>query len=385
MKKRLRICMVSDTYYPYVGGIAEHIFNLSSNLRARGHTVKILTTNFSRRLFYLDTPNSNEEYVYRIGRGLLISANKSFAQIPIGWRLSNKIEKFFSKENFDIVHIHGSLAPTLPILALRHSRAVNIITYHAEHPKDYKYLLAYELLLPYQRKLHGRIAVSEPAYVSNMHMYPKAECRIIPNGVDTNFFNPNVQPLPEYNDNRPKILFLGRIEPRKGLKYLLLAFRNVVKKNPNSLLIVAGKGLLGYSYQQYITPEIKNNIQFVGLIPNDVKPRYYASCDIFCAPSVGRESFGIILLEAMSSGKPVVASNISGYRTIIEDGVNGFLARPRDPDDIAMKINMILENTELRKIMGQRAREKALLYSWEKITDKVENYYYELIVRYKKY
>ncbi|MCS7259065.1 MAG: glycosyltransferase family 4 protein, partial [candidate division WOR-3 bacterium] len=307
MKKRLRICMVSDTYYPYVGGIAEHIFNLSSNLRARGHTVKILTTNFSRRLFYLDTPNSNEEYVYRIGRGLLISANKSFAQIPIGWRLSNKIEKFFSKENFDIVHIHGSLAPTLPILALRHSRAVNIITYHAEHPKDYKYLLAYELLLPYQRKLHGRIAVSEPAYVSNMHMYPKAECRIIPNGVDTNFFNPNVQPLPEYNDNRPKILFLGRIEPRKGLKYLLLAFRNVVKKNPNSLLIVAGKGLLGYSYQQYITPEIKNNIQFVGLIPNDVKPRYYASCDIFCAPSVGRESFGIILLEAMSSGKPVVA------------------------------------------------------------------------------
>ncbi|MEO0131896.1 MAG: glycosyltransferase family 4 protein [candidate division WOR-3 bacterium] len=376
--------MVSDTYYPYVGGIPEHIFNLSRQLRIRGHTVKILTTNFSRRLFYLDSPIPDEEYVYRIGRGLLISANKSFAQIPIGWRLSDKIEKFFRKENFDIVHIHGSLAPTLPILALRHSRAINLITYHAEHPKDYKYLLAYEVLLPYQRKLQGRIAVSEPAYISNMHMYSRADCRIIPNGVDTNTFNPNVQPLPIYQDNRPKILFLGRIEPRKGLKYLLLAFRNVVKKFPNALLIIVGKGLLGYSYQQYITSEIKNNIHFVGLIPNHIKPQYYASCDVFCAPSVGRESFGIILLEAMATGKPVVASNISGYRTIIEDGVDGYLAQPKDPEDIATKIIKILEDAALRKELGTRARAKALRYSWEKVSAQVEEYYYELIARYKR-
>jgi phosphatidylinositol alpha-mannosyltransferase len=373
--------MVSDTYYPYIGGIAEHIFNLSQQLRTRGHTVKILTTNFSRRYFSLASFPQDDQYVYRIGRGILISANKSFSQITIGWRLSNKIEHFFKRECFDIVHIHGSLAPTLPLLALRHSRSVNLITFHAEHPKDYKYLLAYNILLPYQRKLHGRIAVSQPAYLSNLHLYPQVECRIIPNGVDTELFNPEVEKLTEFQDHRPKIMFLGRIEPRKGLKYLLLAFREVVLRFPEALLIIVGKGLLGYSYQQYITSEIKNNLYFAGLVPQEMKPRYYASCDVFCAPSIGRESFGIILLEAMASGKPVVASDISGYRTIIEDGVDGFLVRPKDPKALAEKIIKILEDSELRRKLANAARKKALKYSWALVSQKVEEYYYELLDR----
>jgi phosphatidylinositol alpha-mannosyltransferase len=373
--------MVSNTYYPYVGGIGEHILNLSNNLRTRGHTVKILTTHFNSKIFKTTYLTPNEEFVHRIGKGMFIHANKSFAQMPIGWRLSDKIEQFFQKENFDVIHIHGALAPTLPTLALRHSRAINLITYHSGHPKDYKYLFAHSVLLSYYRKLHGRIAVSDTALKSNLHLFP-AECRIIPNGIDTRLFNPQVKPLEEFSNNYPKILFLARFEPRKGLKYLLQALPIIKKAVGDVLLIVVGQGLLGYTYQNYIAKEVRDNVHFAGLITGDKRARYYASCNVFCAPSIGNESFGIVLLEAMATGKPVVASNIPGYQSIIENGKNGFLTQSRNPEDIADKIIKILRNPELAINMGEAGLQKLKKYSWEKITEQVESYYYELILRH---
>ncbi|MBS4014842.1 MAG: glycosyltransferase family 4 protein [Candidatus Latescibacteria bacterium] len=381
MKRELKICMVSNTYYPYVGGIAEHIFNLSDNLRALGHTVKILTTHGNGRMLTTDTLTHDEQFIYRIGNGIIIRANKSFAQMPIGWRLSDKVEQFFQKENFDVIHIHGALAPTLPTLALRHSRTINLITYHSGHPKDYKYLLAHSILLSYHRKLHGRIAVSDTALNSNLHLFP-AECRVIPNGIDTRLFNPQVRPLEKFSDNRPKILFLARFEPRKGLKYLLQALPIIKKAIPNVLLIIVGQGLLGYTYQNYIAKEVKDNIHFAGLITGDKRARYYASCDVFCAPSIGNESFGIVLLEAMATGKPVVASNIPGYRSILENGKTGLLTQSRNPKDIADKIIQILTNAELSRRTGEVGRHTAQEYSWDKITKLVEEYYYDLIMRF---
>lgn len=377
----MKICMVSDTYYPYVGGIPEHIFNLSQRLRTRGHTVKILTTNFPGKMLKTLTTLPDERFIYRIGNGLLIRANKSLAIIPVGWRLSDKIEKFFQQENFDIIHIHGSLAPMLPILAIRHSTTVNVMTFHASHPKDSKYLLFYPLLEPYNQRLHGRIAVSKSAYESNMHYFP-GDCRVIPNAIDTNLFHPATSPLPQFVNDQPKILFLGRFEPRKGLKHLLQALPIVKEQIPDVLLIICGAGLLGYAYQEYITKEVKDNIYSAGLITGEERPHYYASCDVFCAPSIGHESFGIVLLEAMATGKAVVASDISGYRTIIEDGKQGFLTQPRSPTDIADRLIKVLKDTKLAKAMGKAGREKALTYSWEKITQQVESFYNELLSFY---
>lgn len=377
----MKICMVSDTYYPYIGGIPEHIHNLSKTLISRNHDVRILTTNFSGKVLKTLPEIPDEDITHRIGIGLTIRANKSLAIIPIGWRLSNKVEYFFHQEKFDIIHIHGSLAPMLPLLALRHSTSINVMTFHASHPKDSKYLLFYPLLEPYHRRLHGRIAVSMSAYESNMHYFP-GDCRIIPNAINTEEFNPTIKPLAQFNDNRPKILFLGRFEPRKGLKYLLQALPIIKEKIPDILLITCGAGPLGYAYQEYVSKDIKDNIYSAGLIPSKDKPNYYASCDVFCAPSIGHESFGIVLLEAMATGKPVVASNISGYRTILEDGKQGFLAEPRSPEDIADKIIKILDNKELAKKMGELGRKKALDYSWSAITKQVEAYYVELLNRY---
>lgn len=378
---RFKICMVSDTYFPYIGGIPEHIFYLSQTLRKKGHTVKVLTAQFSSKIVKSLPYLPDEEFVHRIGNGLLIRANKSFARLTIGWRLSDKIEKFFEREKFDIIHIHGSLAPTLPILAIRHSSAVNIITFHASHPRDKNYLFFRPLLLPYIRKLHGRIAVSEAARKSNMYYFP-GDCRIIPNGINTKLYNPSVLPLEKFSDSRPKILFVGRFEPRKGLKYLLQALPLVKREIPDILLIVVGAGVLGYAYQEHIAKEVKENIHFAGVIREEEKPRYYASCDVFCAPSIGYESFGIVLLEAMACGKPIVASDILGYRTLITDGQEGFLAQPKCPEEIADRLIRILKNPELAKKMAENGYRKSLNYSWERVSAQVEDYYGELLQQY---
>jgi phosphatidylinositol alpha-mannosyltransferase len=370
--------MVSDTYYPYVGGIPEHILNLSQTLRSRGHSVKILTTNFKSKMLKTLSSLPDEEFTYRIGNGVIIRANKSLAIIPVGWRLSDKIEKFFQKEKFDIIHIHGSLAPMLPMLAIRHSETINVMTFHASHPKDRKYPLVYPLIEPYIHRLHGRIAVSKSAHESNMHYFP-GDCRVIPNAINTNIFNPTTSRLPQFNDDRPKILFLGRFEPRKGLKHLLQALPIIKEQIPDILLIICGAGLFGYAYQEYVAKEVKDNIYSAGLITGEERPHYYTSCDVFCAPSIGHESFGIVLLEAMASGKPVVASDIPGYRTILEDGKQGFLSQPRSPEDIADKLIKILTDPKQAKAMGEAGRKKALEYSWEQITKQIEAYYQELL------
>ena len=377
----MKICMVSDVYYPYVGGIPEHIYCLSQELRKRGHEVKILTSNFGGTTVETLKDCPDEENIFRVGKALLIRSNKSFSRLPYGWRLMNQVKKFFEREKFDVIHIHGSLAPTLPVIAIRQSRAVNVITFHSDHEKSKGYLIFRSLLMPYFRKLEGLIAVSTAARNSSSRFFP-GNYEVIPNAIDIDLFNPKVEPLPQFADARPKILFLGRFEPRKGLKYLLKALPYIKNEIPNVLFIVVGAGLLGYAYKEYIAKEVEENIHFAGLIPNEERPRYYATCDVYCAPSIGFESFGIVLLEAMASGKPIVASDISGYRTILDNGKQGFLVQPRDHEGIARAIVKILRNPQLAKKMGEEGRKKALQYSWQTITQQVEAYYEKLLVQH---
>jgi phosphatidyl-myo-inositol alpha-mannosyltransferase len=377
----MKICMVSDVYYPYVGGIPEHIFHLSKELRNRGHEVKILTSNFGGTTVETLKSCPDEEHIIRMGKSLLIRSNKSFARLPIGWRLMNQVKQLFAREKFDVIHVHGSLAPTLPVIAIRQSKAVNVITFHSDHAKSKGYLIFRSWLMPYFRKLDGVIAVSTAARDSSNRFFP-GKYEVIPNAIDVDLFSPKVEPLPQFADNRPKILFLGRFEPRKGLKYLLKALPYIKNEIPEVLLIVVGAGLLGYAYKEYVAKEVEANIHFAGLIPNEERPRYYATCDVYCAPSIGFESFGIVLLEAMATGKPIVASDISGYRTILDHGKQGFLAEPRDHEGIARAIVQILRNPQLAKKMGEAGRKKALQYSWQSITQQVEAYYEKLLAQH---
>jgi len=203
---------------------------------------------------------------------------------------------------------------------------------------------------------------------------------IIPNGVDLDHFSPNVSPIDEFCDGKVNILFVGRLEKRKGVSYLLKAYKRVKQEVSNSRLIIVGPGTrLRGKYERQVKRSGLKDVVFVGYVSYDELPRYYETADIFCAPAIGWESFGIILLEAMAMGKPIVASNIDGYASLVTHGVEGLLVPPKDEEMLAQALITLMANESLRQEMGARGRVKAADYSWEHITRRVLNYYVRVL------
>jgi phosphatidylinositol alpha-mannosyltransferase len=232
-------------------------------------------------------------------------------------------------------------------------------------------------LRPYFRRLDGLIAVSEAAE-GFIGRYFQGEYRIIPYGVDLEHYH-NAQPRPEFHDDKTNILFVGRIEKRKGLKYLLRAIPAVREHLPNTRFIIVGDGPLRAGYQHLVEKAGLQDVVFVGRVSDDELPSYYASADVFCAPTTGSESQGIVLLEALATGVPIIASDIPGYRTVIRHGVEGLLTPPARSEELAWAIcNLVThpaEGTRLRTLGQLRAE----AYSWDRVANKVEAYYEELL------
>ena len=221
-------------------------------------------------------------------------------------------------------------------------------------------------------RLDARIAVSEPAR-SLVSQYFQGPYEIVPNGIGVDRFRGG-EPFPWAGDGRPRILFVGRFnEPRKGLKYLLRAMPFVHQQFPDARLVVAGGGN---------ADKLESLMERYGVRNVDSSdwsrrrlPRYYASCDVFCAPSVSGESFGIVLLEAMASGRPVIAGDITGYRSVMTHGREGLLANPRDPHALALAIVRLLADAPLRSQLASNGQQTASQYDWPKIASRVLSVY----------
>jgi phosphatidylinositol alpha-mannosyltransferase len=189
-----------------------------------------------------------------------------------------------------------------------------------------------------------------------------------------------VSPIEKFCDGKLNILFVGRMEKRKGLNYLLEAYKEVKQKIPNSRLIVVGPGTrLRKKYEKQVKRHALQDVVFVGYTSYDDLPRYYKTADIFCSPATGRESFGIVLLEAMAVGTPVVASNIEGYANVLTQGVDGLLVPPKDTRMLAQALLSLLLDEPLRQQMGAKGILKAKEYSWEHIAQRVLNYYQRIL------
>jgi phosphatidylinositol alpha-mannosyltransferase len=229
-------------------------------------------------------------------------------------------------------------------------------------------------------KLHGKIAVSEPAleYV-NRHL--PGDYRIIPNGIDTEHFRFDGPARKEFTDGKLNILFVGRLERRKGLGYLLNACAEMKRSFPNFRLIVVGPGtVLRHRYEKLVGDmSLTNNVVFTGFVPSAELPSYYRSADIFCAPATGGESFGIVLLEAMACGKPVVATSIKGYASVLANGDEGLLVPPKDDEALAQALLSLLHDKSLRLQMGDKGKIKAEKYSWPNVAQQVMDYYNSLL------
>jgi phosphatidylinositol alpha-mannosyltransferase len=371
----LKIALVSPYDFAYPGGVIVHISYLEHHFTRMGHEVKIIApaskviTSFGDRFIPIGSPRP-------------VPSSGSIARVTLSPWLSSRVKAVLDREKFDIIHLHEPLMPMLCTTVLRLSQAANIGTFHACHGSpgyDFAKPLGTWLLKRWFRRLHGKIAVSKPA-MEFAHSYFPGYYNIIPNGVDIDHFSPNLLPVEEFGDGKLNILFVSRLEKRKGLNYLLGAFSQVKREIPNSRLIIAGPGTrLRRKYEGEVRRSGLKDVVFTGLVPYEELPRYYKTADVFCAPATGRESFGIILLEAMAAGKPVVASNIEGYASVLAHNVDGLLVPPADKEMLARALISLLTDESLRREMGARGRVKALEYSWERIARNVLNYYIRVL------
>lgn len=368
----MKIALVSPYDYPYPGGVTEHICHLAAEFRRMGHEVHIIAPQSA------GMRAQDGEIVHSVGTVVPVPVNGSVARISLSLRLSRKVKDILDQEAFDVIHLHEPLLPALPVTVLRHSHAVNIGTFHAYSQSNYAYFYGKPILRYFVRRLHGRIAVSSAArdFVS---IYFPGDYEIIPNGIDFDRFATDVPLLPEYAGGGPTILFVGRLEKRKGLKFLLRAMGAVWEKVPGARLVVVGRGPLLDDYRALVERRHVSAVEFKGFVPSEDLARYYRSCDVFCAPSTGQESFGIVLLEAMAAGKPIVASDIPGYRQVVNHGIEGLLVPPKDERALADALVKVLTSPELRTHMGDAGRARAEQFSWDKVALRVLAYYEEVI------
>jgi len=371
----MKIALVSPYDFAYPGGVVNHIASLERYLTRMGHDIKVIAP-ASRAITHF-----GDRFI-PIGKPRPIPASGSILRITISVRLASTIKAILEKEKFDIIHLHEPFMPMLCSAVLRFSNVPNIGTFHACDGKpgyEFGKPVGTFMLKRRRNKLIGKIAVSEPAmgYASK---YIPGDYDIIPNGIDTEHFSPDVRPFEEYCDGKLNILFLGRLEHRKGLKYLLEAYRLVKREIPDSRLIVVGRGIRPRKkHEKWIQQRELKDVTFVGYATEEDKPRYYKTADVFCAPNTGHESFGIVLIEAMAMGTPVVASNIEGYASVLTHGEEGLLVPPKDGIELAQALYSLLKDKSLRQQMGDKGKITAEQYSWEHIAQRVQDYYVKVM------
>ncbi|MHB1007233.1 MAG: glycosyltransferase family 4 protein [Chloroflexota bacterium] len=367
----MKIALVSPYDYPYPGGVTEHIAHLERQFTGQGHEVKIIAPSSSS-----DNQIFAKGNVLKVGSVVSIPANGSMARITLSLRLSGKVKRILREEGFDVVHLHEPLTPALPLTVLWHSHAVNIGTFHRYGGTHLMYYYGKHILKRFFNRLDGRVAVSEPALRFISRHFP-AKYMIIPNGIDLQDFGQSVLPYDELRDGKLNVLFVGRLEKRKGFSYLLRAFMRAKQQMPNIRLIAVGPFAEKNKrrYENFVDTHALDDVHFIGYVSKEDLARYYRTCDVFCAPSTGGESFGIILLEAMASGKPILATNIDGYRAVVNDGREAILVPPKDDERLAEELVALLRDAELREEMGRYGLVTVRQYAWEKIAGRVLDYY----------
>ena len=368
----MRVGIVTEYYRPWPGGISEHVHHQAIELNRRGHEVTVLTG---------PAPGDWRDpdvQVVRLPFAREFTHNGARSRMVLGSSLL-RFRKLLRRHALDVVHVHAPLDPFLGWAALYASECTTVGTFHANFEPSGLWDLLFRRLRfvsgPAFARLHGRIAVSEAARQSIAHYFP-GDFEIIPNGVDTDRFRPDVPPLIERDDHCPTILFVGRADPRKGLSLLLQAFEFLRKRIPSPRLVVVGveRAELESELRQ-ISPESAAAIIFVGYAKPEEMAGYYSSCDVFCSPATGQESQGIVLLEAMAAGRPPVAFSIPGYRDVVQHGVDGWLIDHIGADGLAEGLSTLLTDRDRLARMAEAGRKTALGFSWPQVTERIEHHY----------
>jgi len=365
----MKIALVSPYDLAYPGGVGNHILALERQFTKMGHDVRVIAS--------MSKGATSNDKLICLGRAWPTPSSGSVARVTLTPWISSRVKPVLERENFDVIHLHEPLVPMMCTTVLRFSRAANVGTFHAMDSRGYSLWKPVTVLFlkKWFRKLDGKIAVSKPAMDFINGHFP-GEYTIIPNGVDLEHFSPDVPPIAEFRDDKINILFVGRLEKRKGVNYLLSAYEKVRGEIGNCRLLLVGPSTRwSRQYEKQIKRRGPADVVFVGRVSQDDLPRYYQTADIVCSPATGRESFGLVLLEAMAMGKPIVASNIDGYASVAAHGEEALMVPPKNKKALAQALITLAADAKLRQEMGDRGRVKAADYGWDRIAQRVMDYY----------
>ncbi|MFZ9972336.1 MAG: glycosyltransferase family 4 protein [Candidatus Limnocylindrus sp.] len=362
----MKIGIVTPYAYPMPGGVNDHVGSLYRVLRARGHDVRIITSSHGLQ-------KASEADIIRVGKGFSVPFNGSMGTITLSPTYLAQMRAILERERFDVLHYHEPFVPFLSLVTLTLSTSVNIGTFHAFGGLSISYEFGKRMLGHYAGKLHGRISVS-PAARHFISRYFPGEYKIVPNGVEPGRYQRAV-PIARYRDGVPNILFVGRMEPRKGLIHLLRAFRKLQRDGVRARLLLVGTGPGEREARRYVLTRQLEDVEFLGRVPEGQKAQLFKTADIYVSPATGRESFGIVLLEAMSAGAPIICSDIHGYRGVVRRERDGILVEPGNADSLAASIHRLIDDPQLRAQLSRAGEERAQLFTWERVGQAVEEYY----------
>ncbi|GGC59587.1 glycosyltransferase family 4 protein [Hoyosella rhizosphaerae] len=365
----MRIGMVCPYSFDVPGGVQAHVVELASVFIDMGHDVSVLA------------PASQDvelpPYVVSAGKAVPIPYNGSVARLRFGPVTYQRVRKWLTDNEFDVVHLHEPNAPSLSMLALSIAEVPIVATFHTSTTKSLTLSTVQPVLKPLLEKINGKIAVSELARRWQIESLG-SDAVEIPNGVRVGFFA-TARPLPDYPRKGKTLLFLGRYdEPRKGMSVLKEALPFLVDKHPDLQVLVVGRG-----DEEALRAELgplAHHFRFLGQVSDEEKAAALRSADVYCAPNLGGESFGIVLVEAMAAGTPVVASELDAFRRVLRDGRAGCLTELGDGEDLARGIDRVLTDTEYRATIVNEASVAVLHYDWSVVSRQVMRVYEAVMV-----
>lgn len=360
----MKVALVTPYSWTTPGGVNSQVAALGAALRKRGHEVRVLAP--------ADGPV--EPGVIRVGRTVPIPYNGSVARIAFGPRIAARVRNALRRADPDVVHAHEPFSPSASMLAVLVSPAPCVATFHASAPGSVALRAAAPVLRRIWRRLDGRIAVSAAARETVAAVFEDA-LTIVPNGIDAGRFGAVGPPDPSART----VVFLGRLERRKGAHVLLEAAPRLLSAVPDARIVVAGDGPERAALVRAVPERARDAVEFAGPVAPEDLAALAERASVLCFPSLGGESFGVVLLEAMAAGRPVVASAIPGYAAVLRGTEAGSLVAPGAPEALAAALAEILVDPGRARRMGEAGRAAAARYDWGRLVERVEAVYRDAV------
>ena len=355
----MRVGLVCPYAWDVPGGVQFHVRDLAEVLVARGHEVSVLAP--------ADDDSPLPPYVVPAGRAVPVPYNGSVARVTFGPLSAARVRRWLREGGFDVLHVHEPATPSLSLLACWAATGPIVATFHTANLRSRAMLAASPILEPALEKIGARIAVSEDAR-RTLVGHVGGDAVLIPNGVFVDRFA-RAEPQPAWRGSGGTVGFIGRLdEPRKGLPTLLAAMDAVVRRRPGVRLLVAGRGDVAEVTADVPEP-VRAAVTFLGEVSEADKARLLRTVDVYVAPNLGGESFGIILVEAMSAGAPVLASRLDAFARVLDDGAVGELFPPGDVTALSTALLRLLDDATRRGVLRTAAAEWVRRFDWPTVAD----------------